>query len=52
MLPHAAPSTREPASHYGFDPEEYPVLAEAADRWAEVRGRRLRRLRLSLRRMR
>jgi hypothetical protein len=51
MVPHAAPSTRESASEYGFDPEEYPVLAEAADHWAEVRGRRLRRWRLRLRRM-
>ena len=41
MVLHARLSTN--AFGYGFDPEQYPALAEAANAWADVRKSRLKR---------
>ena len=49
MTPHAPRSAREPELGYGFNPEEYPALARAADGWADVLNSRMKRLRLRLR---
>ena len=49
IAPHAPRSAREPGLGYGFDPEEYPALARAADGWADVLNSRIKRLRLRLR---
>jgi len=35
ITPHASRGTNEFDQAYGFDVEEYPGLAEAADAWAE-----------------
>ena len=35
IAPHASRGSRDSERAYGFDPEEYPGLAEAADAWAE-----------------
>jgi hypothetical protein len=42
---------REPELGYGFDPEKYPALADAADEWADVLNSRVKRWRLRLRSM-
>jgi hypothetical protein len=49
IAPHAPPSTRESNLGYGFNPEEYPALANAADAWADACNSRLKRWRLRLR---
>ncbi|TML18277.1 MAG: hypothetical protein E6G33_00330 [Actinobacteria bacterium] len=46
---HARRSTPESDLGYGFNPDEYPALAGAADAWADVRNSRLKRWRLKLR---
>src|SRR5207244_6065692 len=35
IAPHASRGSRDSERAYGFDPGEYPGLAEAADAWAE-----------------
>jgi hypothetical protein len=51
ISPHAPRYAREPELGYGFNPEEYPALAEAADEWADVLNSRVKRWRLRLRSM-
>jgi hypothetical protein len=51
IAPHAPRVAREPELGYGFDPNEYPALADAADEWADVLNSRVKRWRLSLRSM-
>jgi hypothetical protein len=51
IVPHAPRTTGEWDPGYGFDPEKYPALAEAADAWSEISESRLRRWRLKLRSM-
>jgi hypothetical protein len=51
IAPHARRSAREPELGYGFNPEEYPALAEAADEWDDVLNSRVKRWRLTLRSM-
>jgi hypothetical protein len=35
IAPHASRGSRDSDRAYGFDPEEYPGLAQAANAWAE-----------------
>jgi hypothetical protein len=35
IAPHASRGSRDSDRAYGFDPEKYPGLAEAADAWGE-----------------
>jgi hypothetical protein len=49
IAPHAPPSSRESNLGYGFNPEEYPALANAADAWADACNSRLKRWRWRLR---
>jgi len=49
IAPHARRPTRDPGLGYGFDPEDYPALADAADAWADIRHSPLKRWRLRLR---
>lgn len=51
LVPLGLPRKSTPDSTYGFDPEEYPALAKAADDWAGVTDSRLKRWRLRLRSM-
>jgi hypothetical protein len=50
-VPHASRSTRDSDFAYGFDPEKYPALAEAADAWSEISGSRLKKWRFRRRSM-
>jgi hypothetical protein len=45
IAPHASRAARKPELGYGFNPKEYPGLAEAADGWAEVLNSRVKRWR-------
>jgi hypothetical protein len=51
LAPHAPRAARKPELGYGFDPEKYPALAEAADELADIRNSRVKRWRLRLRSM-
>jgi hypothetical protein len=51
IAPYAPRGPREPELGYGFNPEEYPALADAAEEWADVLNSRVKRWRLSLRSM-
>ena len=46
ISPHASPRTRGKDVNSGFDRQEYPGLAAAADAWDEIRSNRYKRWRL------
>jgi hypothetical protein len=51
MFPYVSRPTAESDLDYGFDPDKYPALADAAREWDRFRRSRLKRLRLKLRSM-